>query len=207
MRPREISSLLFATTNQGKLKEVRELLADLPVELRSLADFPAVAEPEETELTFAGNSALKAAYYAQHTGSWTIADDSGLEVTALGNAPGVFSARFGGDELDYPGRIALILAQLEERSATDRSARFVCVVSLSDPTGDVVRSFTGKVEGRIADAPRGWNGFGYDPVFCPDGYDDTFGVLPAEVKNQISHRGRALALFRAFLLDSRANTA
>lgn len=201
------SPILVATTNQGKLAEVRTILADLPVELRYLKDFPPIPEPEETETTFAGNSALKASYYAQQTGCWTLADDSGLEVDALEKAPGVFSARYGAPDLSYPERIARILAELAALPDAPRDARFVCVVTLASPAGIVTGSFTGNCEGRIVDVPRGSNGFGYDPVFAPEGQDQTFGELPNTVKNGMSHRGRALALFRAYLLDSLTSEA
>lgn len=201
------SSLVFATTNQGKLAEGRVLLADLPLGLRYLPELPPIAEPEETETTFAGNAGLKAAYYARATGCWAIADDSGLEVVALDNAPGVYSARFGGVDLTYPQRIDLILQGLAQRPEAPRDARFVCAIALANPDGVIEAEFAGICDGRIVDAPRGTNGFGYDPAFAPHDYDETFGELPDSVKNTISHRGRALALFRAYLLDSLASEA
>lgn len=202
MKSAEIDRLVLATTNQGKLTEVRQLLADLPVELLELEDFPRTPEPEENGLTFEENSRLKAEHYARHTGCWTVADDSGLEVTSLGHKPGVHSARFGGPNLTYPDRISLLLQQITAIGATDRSARFVCSITLADPGGAVVNSFNAACEGRIVEAPRGEKGFGYDPVFAPLGYEQTFGELPDFVKQSISHRARALALFRKYLLDS-----
>jgi XTP/dITP diphosphohydrolase len=207
MHLRPDSRLVFATTNQGKLAEARVLLAGLPLDLRYLPDLPPIPEPEETETTFAGNAALKAAYYARATGCWAIADDSGLEVVALGNRPGVYSARFGGVNLGYPERMDLILQGLAACPEAPRDARFVCAISLANPVGVIERSFSGICEGRIVEAPRGSNGFGYDPVFAPLGYDETFGELPDTVKNSMSHRGRALAVFRAYLLDSLASEA
>jgi XTP/dITP diphosphohydrolase len=207
MHLRPDSRLVFATANQGKLAEARVLLADLPLDLRYLPELPPIPEPEETETTFAGNADLKAAYYAQATGAWAIADDSGLEVAALGNIPGVYSASFGRVGLSYPELIDLILQSLAAQPEAPRDARFVCAIALANPGGVIEAEFTGICDGRIVDAPRGTNGFGYDPVFAPAGYDETFGELPDTVKNRLSHRGRALALFRAYLLDSLASEA
>ncbi|MEO6393313.1 MAG: RdgB/HAM1 family non-canonical purine NTP pyrophosphatase [Pyrinomonadaceae bacterium] len=202
MKIADIDRLVLATSNQGKLTEVRRLLLDLPVTLLDLHDFPNTAEPEENGLTFEDNSRLKAAYYARHTGGWTIADDSGLEVTCLNHEPGVHSARFGGSGRNDADRISLLLQHITASGATDRSARFVCSITLAEPAGAIVKTFTATCEGRIAEAPRGTNGFGYDPVFAPLGFDLTFGELPESVKQKLSHRARALALFRKYLLDS-----
>jgi XTP/dITP diphosphohydrolase len=192
--------LLVATRNAGKLSELQSLLASASFQLRSLAEFPEVAEVEETGTTFAENAVLKASTYAAHTRLWTLADDSGLEVDSLGGAPGVYSARYGGCGLNDADRTRRLLEALKQRGDTDRLARFVCVIAIADPQGKIINLSTGTCEGRIAHAPRGANGFGYDPVFVPDGYEQTFGELPTEIKEEISHRARALKAARSFLL-------
>ena len=191
--------LLIATGNKGKVAELRSLLAGLPVRLRNLAEFPSAREVEETGRTFADNAALKAGGYAGQTGLWTLADDSGLEVDALGGAPGVFSARYGGAGATDAARVERLLAALSGAGAGERGARFVCVVAIADPRGRIMNLSTGTCEGRIARAPRGTRGFGYDPVFLPNGYEQTFGELPAEIKQEISHRALALKAALSFL--------
>jgi XTP/dITP diphosphohydrolase len=191
--------MLLATSNRGKVREIERLLTGLPVALRSLGDFPAVSEPDEDGATFAENALLKARHYSAATGLFTLSDDSGLEVDALGGAPGVHSARFGGREATYAERMALLLNQLAGVGGAGRGARFVCVIALADPVTAESRLFTGKCEGRIAEAPRGIRGFGYDPLFVPEGHAQTFGELPAEVKQEISHRARAVRQAAEFL--------
>jgi XTP/dITP diphosphohydrolase len=191
--------MLIATSNRGKVREIEQLLAGLAVGLRHLKDFPEVEEPEENGLTFAENALLKARHYSAATGLFTLSDDSGLEVDALGGAPGVHSARFGGREATYAERMRLLLAQMEIARNPSRGARFVCVIALADPSTGETRLFTGKCEGRIAEAPAGDGGFGYDPLFIPEGYELTFGQLPEEVKRSISHRARALRQAAEFL--------
>ena len=189
--------LLIATSNAGKRREIENLL-DLPeIRLRSLDEFPTIAEVEETAQTFAGNAALKALYYAQHTGLPCLADDSGLEVVALGGAPGVRSARYAGVGATDAERIAKLLGELD--GSAERLAHFVCVMAIAEAGIDEVKLFTGECQGRIAHAPRGSNGFGYDPIFIPDGYEQTFAELPPHIKNNISHRARALSAVRLFL--------
>lgn len=194
------AELLLATRNPGKLIEVREFLSDLPFDLRSLTDFPHTTEVEETGATFADNASIKATAYALQTGAWTLSDDSGLEVDALGGAPGIFSARYAGEDASDAERVQLLLYELAKTADPLRRARFVCAVSLSDPTGRVINVSTGICAGRVAQQPRGQRGFGYDPVFIPDGFEQTFGELSSEVKKLISHRARALDLTRSFLL-------
>jgi XTP/dITP diphosphohydrolase len=191
--------LLIATTNQGKIVELRSLLNSLPVRLRSLAEFPSTEEVEETGVTFSDNAMLKARAYALQTGLWTLADDSGLEVDALGGAPGVFSARYGGEGLNDAQRVERLLEEIARRDEHERSARFVCVIAIADPQGQIANVSTGKCEGQIAPSPRGTGGFGYDPVFIPDGFNQTFGELSPEIKQKISHRALALQGARAFL--------
>lgn len=193
--------LLIATGNKGKVAELRLLLAGLPLRLRDLAEFPRALEVAETGQTFADNAALKARGYALQTGLWTLADDSGLEVEALGGAPGVYSARYGGEGLTDADRVEFLLEKLSGTAAGARRARFVCVIAIADPGGQVRNLSPGTCEGRIVHAPRGKHGFGYDPVFLPDGFERTFGELPAEIKHDISHRARALRAARSFLAD------
>lgn len=192
--------LVIATRNPGKVIEVRELISDLPLRLRSLFDFPLATEVEETGATFAENAALKASAYAVQTGGWTLSDDSGLEVDALGGAPGIFSARYAGESASDRERVKLLLSELARTGDRERHARFVCAVALADPSGRIINLSTGRCEGRIAHSPRGLHGFGYDPVFIPEGYEQTFGELSSQVKQAFSHRARALEDTRAFLL-------
>ena len=191
--------LLAATKNAGKIRELEVLLADLPVSLQSLEDFPGVAEPEETGATFAENAALKAIYYARETGFWALADDSGLEVEALGGAPGVYSARYAGANASDDERIVKLLEEIDAAGGENRAARFVCAMAIADTTGVIRFSAEGVCCGSIAQASRGRNGFGYDPVFIPEDFDQTFGELPAEIKQKISHRARATEKIIRFL--------
>lgn len=193
------TELLIATGNSGKLREIRALLSDLPITLLSLADFPAIEVVAETGSTFAENASLKACGYGRQSRAFTLADDSGLEVDALDGAPGVLSARYLSKQASYGDRIRALLAELERAATQERTARFVCAVAIASRNGDILYTTQAACEGRIADAPHGSSGFGYDPVFIPNGFQQTFGELPADVKNQISHRGRALATARQFL--------
>jgi XTP/dITP diphosphohydrolase len=193
--------LLIATGNKGKIAELRALLAALPLRLRNLAEFSGVADVEETGETFSDNAILKARAYAEQTGLWALADDSGLEVDALGGAPGVFSARYGGAGLSDSERVERLLKELSLSASQDRRARFISVIAIADPAGQIQNISTGKCEGWIAPAPRGTGGFGYDPVFIPEGFHQTFGELPPEVKENISHRAHALKAARLFLLN------
>ena len=191
--------LVIATRNSGKLLELSELLRDLPFTLRDLNSFPLIGPVEETGATFAENASIKARAYAQQTRLMTLADDSGLEVRALDGEPGVRSARYAGDGASDAQRTNRLLAELAKLSSTDRTARFVSAVAIANTEALTLHVAIGTCEGRIASAPRGLNGFGYDPVFIPNGYDQTFGELSSEVKNQVSHRGRALKGARNFL--------
>jgi XTP/dITP diphosphohydrolase len=183
--------LLLATGNRGKVRELVELLAPYGLALASLADFPEVSLPPEGD-DYAENAAAKAAAAARATGLAALGDDSGLEVDALGGAPGPRSARYGGPGLDDAGRCARLLAELAEAAGPGRGARFVCVAALALPDG-ALALVRGECAGRILAAPRGANGFGYDPVFQPEGWDASLAELPPGVKHRISHRGRALA--------------
>jgi XTP/dITP diphosphohydrolase len=201
------SRLLVATTNDAKLREIRPLLAALPIELLTLAGWPDLVPPEETGCTFAENARLKARYYAKATGFLTVAEDSGLEIDALDGAPGVESARFGGAHTSYVQKFALIYERLraaERRRgapAAASSARFICALAVAE--GDAVLFETqGTVEGRIAPEPRGEGGFGYDPIF----FYPPFGSTLAEAgdrKSAVSHRGAAFRTFRDYLMRVR----
>jgi len=188
----ETPELLVATHNEGKIRELSGLLAGLPVRLRRLPEWPDIPEAEETGATFAENAVLKAVHYSSRAGLLTLSDDSGLEVEALGGGPGVHSARYCGPAASYAERMARLLAEVEAAGGDQRRARFVCVIALADPSTGEVETFEGACEGRLAREPRGSGGFGYDPVFIPEGHRQTFGELPEEVKQQLSHRARAL---------------
>lgn len=184
--------LLVATRNQGKLIELQDLLSGLPLSLCSLRDFPAVKAVPETGRSFIENASLKAAGYATQARLLTLADDSGLELPELSGAPGVFSSRYAGEFASDTERIDKLLAELQATGAAQRTARFISAVAIASADGNIVDVSLGICEGRIALAPRGRGGFGYDPVFIPNGYDLTFAELPAQIKNQISHRAQAL---------------
>jgi XTP/dITP diphosphohydrolase len=189
---------IVATGNAGKLAEMRALLGDLPVSLRSLADLPGLALPPEGD-DYAANARAKARAAALDAGLPALADDSGLEVDVLGGRPGVRSARYGGPALDDAGRVALLLQELAGVPPARRGARFVCVAALVTPDGESVLA-EGRCEGRILEAPRGTGGFGYDPIFAPEGRDVSMAELAGAEKNLLSHRGRALVALRARLL-------
>ncbi|HAJ34622.1 MAG TPA: non-canonical purine NTP pyrophosphatase, RdgB/HAM1 family [Chloroflexi bacterium] len=194
------AKLLVATHNPGKAREYARLLADLPLAVTWLADVNIADAVEETGATFTENALLKARHYAELTGLLTWADDSGLEVDALGGEPGVFSARYGGPGLSDQQRCAVLLTALNGTPEPQRTARFRCVVALAHPDGRTWTT-TGAVEGCILTAPRGANGFGYDPVFFVPAYAASMAELPAAVKNQISHRAIAAAHARRLLAD------
>jgi XTP/dITP diphosphohydrolase len=188
---------LIGSTNPGKLREYREILQGLDLELVAPTDLdPVPTEPAEDADTFVENASLKARAYATASGLQTIADDSGLEVYALRGAPGVRSRRFFGDDASAEERNAKLLALLD--GIEDRSARFVCVTALASPDGHV-ELFEGEVHGEIAESPRGEAGFGYDPVFIIAGDGRTMAELPSEEKHRVSHRGLAGAKLRARL--------
>jgi XTP/dITP diphosphohydrolase len=192
--------LLIATSNEGKRAEIQQLLSDLPVALFDLRNFPVIKPIAETGTTFVENASLKAIGYAAQTGLLTLADDSGLEVDALSGAPGVRSARYTGELASDAERIEALLAALAFVNESKRSARFVSAVVIADSNREILNVSVGECKGRIALAPRGDGGFGYDPVFIPNGNDLTFAELKPEIKNQISHRVRSLAATRTYLL-------
>ncbi len=191
--------LVVATKNPGKLREIRKILGS-EVRLLSLADFPGVGDIVEDGRTFEANAIKKALAAAYHTGHVSLADDSGLEVDALDGAPGVYSARFAGEEATDEQNNRKLLRLLEDTPDEQRTARFRCVIAVGAPDG-TVQTAQGTAEGRILRNPRGTGGFGYDPLFLVSGERRTFGELPPEVKNRLSHRGKALQ--SAFPLLSR----
>jgi len=191
--------LIVATGNAGKLREFREILGLGEGVLGTLADVPGVVLPEEGA-EYEPNAIAKARAVADQAGVAAIADDSGLEVDALGGAPGPLSARYGGPGLDDSGRVAHLLSEIAAAGGAPRTARFVCVAALAIPAG-ATHTATGLCEGRILAAPTGEGGFGYDPVFEPAGHDVSMAQLPTSTKNALSHRGRALAGLEAAIRD------
>jgi XTP/dITP diphosphohydrolase len=185
-----LRKLLIATHNQGKVREYRELLSGLPLEVTYLDAEGITREVEETGATMEENARLKASEYAELSGLWTWADDSGLEVDALGGAPGVYSARYAGEGATDADRYRKLLDALTGVPWDSRSARFRCAVALATPEGEM-RVTEGVCEGVIAFGPAGENGFGYDPVFYMPERGATMAQLPSELKNQVSHRARA----------------
>ena len=153
----------------------------------------------ETGSTFEENAVLKARGYALQSGLISLADDSGLEISALGNAPGVLSARYGGETTSFAEKMAMLLREMDEIGDPDRSARFVCSMAISSAFGDIIAAAEGVCEGKIAAVPRGTGGFGYDPMFVPAGYKDTFGELSDPIKREISHRARASRIILRYL--------
>jgi XTP/dITP diphosphohydrolase len=191
--------LVVGTYNAGKIKELNELLDGSPVEFFGLKSFENIADVAETGAVFEENAVLKAKSYALQTGFWALSDDSGLEVDALGGAPGVYSARYAGETAGDAERIEKLLKELAETGDKERRARFVCVMAVSDEKGEIRYLAEGVCDGKIAEEPRGANGFGYDPIFVPEGFEQTFGELSSTVKGEISHRARAIKKIIRFL--------
>jgi XTP/dITP diphosphohydrolase len=196
--------LLIATTNPGKLREFRDLLAELNWECVDLSAFGAMTPIEETGRTFRANAVLKAAGYAAALRTWTLADDSGLCVDALEGKPGVHSARWAAMNNAGHGDAAnnqLLLRQMQGVPDERRGARFVCALALTDPRGDVVMTVQDHVQGRLLRAPAGVNGFGYDPLFFVPDLGKTTAELPPQEKHRISHRGKAMRRLRGLLSE------
>jgi XTP/dITP diphosphohydrolase len=189
MRTFAEDTLVLATHNQGKLREIKELLADRQVEVLFAAAL-GLDEPEETETSFTGNARLKARAAAQATSLPALADDSGLVVEALNGDPGIYSARWAGPEKDFAMAMQLVEQKLAESGSDDRRAHFICSLSLVWPDGFDV-TVEGRVDGTLVWPPRGSNGFGYDPMFIADGYDQTFGEMDPALKHAIGHRADA----------------
>lgn len=197
--------ILLATNNAGKVRELREMLTGSRIIVASLPDFPEIDEVEETAQTFAENARLKASGYARQARLASLADDSGLEVAALGGRPGVLSARYGGEGKTFDEKMQMLLGELALINGDGRRARFVSSIAISDAQGNILAESTGVCNGRIATGPRGVGGFGYDPLFIPDGYEKTFGELPPALKTKISHRARAFREIIPFLRDYMAD--
>ncbi len=195
-------SLVVATHNQGKLREFHDLLDPFGIEVISPVEL-GIPEPVETGETFEENARLKAVITAFAANQLALADDSGLAAEALGGAPGVHSARWAGEPRDFYSAMSRLEEELQAKGATApdaRRAKFVCVLCLANPAGGV-QFFEGAVEGHLVWPPRGTRGFGYDPIFVPGGYDQTFGEMDPAKKHAISHRAKAFAAFRAAMLD------
>jgi XTP/dITP diphosphohydrolase len=182
-------TVVIATHNQGKARELAELFAPIGIDTVS-AGALGLPEPEETGASFADNAKIKAVAASTASGMLAVADDSGLEVAALGGAPGIHSARWSGPTRDFRLAMERVNRELEASGSTDRSARFVCALALGQPSG-VTMVRIGKINGTIVWPPRGDRGFGYDPIFVPDGYTETFGEMDPVIKNEMSHRMRA----------------
>jgi XTP/dITP diphosphohydrolase len=181
--------LVIASHNKGKVREMGELLAPCGIETISVAEL-GLPEPDETGTSFIENAKLKAVAAATASGMLALADDSGLEIKALGGAPGIHSALWGGPERDFNLAMAKVEDAMRKRGASDMTANFTCALALAEPGGEA-QAFEGKVFGKISFPPRGARGFGYDPIFMPDGFSETFGEMEPNLKNALSHRMRA----------------
>ncbi len=190
--------LLLATSNQNKVREIRHILTSVPVEIVSLEAFPDVVPPAESGSTFAENARTKALYYAEASGLIAVAEDSGLEIDALGGEPGVHSARFGGITGAYPRKFEIIYQRLRDRDSSGSPARFVCTLAVAHDR-HILFEARGVIEGRIADRPRGSGGFGYDPIFFYPPFGRTLAELTEDQKAGVSHRGHAFRQLRTFL--------
>ena len=192
-----ISPLLIASHNEGKVAEFRALLAPLGIRVVSAAESH-ISEPEETGESFAANAELKARHCFAASGLAALADDSGLVIPALGGAPGIYSARWAGPGKDFSVAFARIQRELAERNLTTAPAYFMCALALALPDGSC-HHFEGRIEGDLSFPPRGEKGFGYDPIFVPEGYEQSFAEIDAQEKNRISHRARAFEKLLSFL--------
>jgi len=193
-------ALVLATRNEGKLRELARILGN-QIRLAGLDAFPGAPDVPETGATFEANALLKARVIAVYTGLPAVADDSGLCVDALNGMPGVLSARWAGQHGDDKANLDLLLAQVADVSAARLGARFVCAAALAVPADGIPREWvvTGQVDGRLIRAPRGTGGFGYDPIFQPDGFDVTTAEMTPDAKDAISHRGRAFRALAPFI--------
>lgn len=190
--------IVLATRNKKKIEEMKRIIANLSISTRTLDDFPGCPEVEEEGITFEENAVKKALTVAQSTGKPSIADDSGLEVYALNGAPGTLSARYAGEDANDRRNIEKLLFEMRSIADEKRGARFVCCIALAFPDGKV-KTFTGYVEGRIGREPRGTYGFGYDPLFYPQGHKRTFAEMADNEKDALSHRGKALNELQKYL--------
>jgi XTP/dITP diphosphohydrolase len=190
-------TLVVASHNPGKVREIKELLAPFGIETKGASEL-GLPEPEETEATFAGNAALKARAAADASGLTALADDSGLAVAALDGAPGIYSARWAGEAKDFSFAMKRIERELKDKDASDFSAKFVCALAVAEP-GKEPAIFEGEVHGHLVFPPRGTRGFGYDPIFVADGMSETFAEIEPTQKHAMSHRARAFAKLVAAL--------
>ena len=191
------SSLVLASHNKGKLREIAELVEPFGLNVKSAGEL-GLPEPEETESTFEGNALLKARAAADASGLPALSDDSGLCVTALAGAPGIYSARWAGEAKDFTAAMARVERELRAKHTTDVSAKFVCALAFAMPKGEH-EIFVGEVHGKLVFPPRGARGFGYDPIFVMDGMHETFGEIDPDLKHSISHRARAFAKLKQAL--------
>jgi XTP/dITP diphosphohydrolase len=193
-----MKTLVIATHNEGKVREFAELLAGAGTKVLSAAALK-LPEPEETGMTFTENARIKSESAAKLSGHMALADDSGLCIEALAGAPGIYSARWGGPGKDSNVAFARVRNEMEAKYATPEGAKayFICVLALTSPEGKTI-TFEGRVDGKLTFPPRGNKGFGYDPIFIPEGYDKTFAEMGAEAKHAISHRARALKKFMEY---------
>jgi XTP/dITP diphosphohydrolase len=189
------NKIIFATTNEGKMKEIRMILADLGMEILSLKDLDINVDIEENGKTFEENAIIKAKAICELTGEMVLADDSGLEVDYMDKAPGVYSARYLGEDTPYSVKNQTIIDNLKDAKGEERSARFVCAIAAAFPDGRVLTT-EATIEGYIGYEERGTNGFGYDPLLYVPEYDMTTGQMDSAMKNKISHRGKALELMK-----------
>jgi XTP/dITP diphosphohydrolase len=189
------NKIIFATTNEGKMKEIRMILADLGMEILSLKDLDINIDIEENGKTFEENAIIKAKAICELTGEMVLADDSGLEVDYMDKAPGVYSARYLGEDTPYSVKNQTIIDNLKDAKDEERSARFVCAIAAAFPDGRVLTT-EATIEGYIGYEERGTNGFGYDPLLYVPEYDMTTGQMDSAMKNKISHRGKALELMK-----------
>ena len=198
----DAAKLLIGTRNESKKKEIGELLSEIPIQLVTLVDIGIDDEVEEDGQTFEENAILKAEGYGRLSGLLTLADDSGIEVDALGGRPGVFSARYAGLNATDEERNKMLMSELVNVPDNERTARFRCVVALWSPKTGVSSTYEGRVEGFIARRPQGNNGFGYDPFFFSEEIGKTLAQIPATMKHRISHRGKAMKKAKVKLVDS-----
>lgn len=192
--------IIFATSNENKMREIRMILADLPYEIVSLKEAGIQADIDENGSTFEENAMIKAKAICGMTGMITLADDSGLEIDYINKEPGVYSARYMGEETSYHVKNQALIDRLKDAEGEQRSARFVCVIAAAFPDGRIITT-RGTIEGRIGYEEKGNNGFGYDPIFYVPEYNMTTGEMEPELKNKISHRGKALEQMKKELLN------
>jgi XTP/dITP diphosphohydrolase len=191
--------VIFATKNKGKIREIQSILKNTPFEVISMEDAGITLDVEETGITFEENAIIKAKEIMLYSNSIVMADDSGLEIDCLNKEPGVYSARYGGENTSYDIKNQMILDRMKDIPEKERTSRFVCVIATAFPDGKIITT-KGTIEGRIAMKPRGTEGFGYDPIFYVPEYACTTAEMPADLKNKISHRGQALEAMKKELL-------